>query len=333
MGSAWRIVESANTAAWSLNDIVFRILLKNLTANLNELCHGSLKPKSVAVGICKPAVFLDMPEPAGSMILQSTPATTRVYSVIAGDSFSYLEDAAQKLDPRERKIPTPMPVDDQTVLDAVLEKIRLSFDVFVRDSLKKLESFSIEVKNVPGTSCLQEFLRKNDMIIGLQCHLSYKERDILVVFAVASHDFIWLIERLGDDVVSEAEQFVKGATAPCILLVEDNANIRNVISLFLVREGFVVRESDSGEAAFEILETQKVDLIVLDVMLPTKDGYTICKELKENPKFRSIPVIFCTAKSQKEDVIKALGVGGVDYITKPFTKSTLVEKILAHFPK
>lgn len=333
MAPTWRIVESANTAAWSLNDIVFRILLKNLTANLNDICHGSLKPKSVAVGICKAAVFIDLPEPAGSMILRSSPSTTKVYSVIAGDSFSLIADAAQKLDPRDRKIPELMPVDERTLLDAALEKIRAAFDTFVRETLNKPESFSIEVKNVPGTSCLQEFLRANEMIIGIQCHLAYKDRDVVVVFAVTSHDFIWLMERLGKDVVAEAEQFVKGASAPCILLIEDNTNIRNVISLFLVREGFVVRESDSAEAASEILKTQKVDLIVLDVMLPTKDGYTICKELKADPKFKNIPVIFCTAKGQKEDVIRALGVGGVDYITKPFTKTTLVEKIRAHFPK
>ena len=114
-----------------------------------------------------------------------------------------------------------------------------------------------------------------------------------------------------------------------ILVVDDTvANID--ILLDLLREYDIVVAMD-GTSALEILENdENIDLILLDIMMPSMDGFEVCKKIKKNKKTRDIPVIFLTAKSDDDSIKTAFEVGGVDYITKPFRPIELTSKIKTH---
>ena len=110
-----------------------------------------------------------------------------------------------------------------------------------------------------------------------------------------------------------------------ILIVDDNENNIDVLMEFL--ESYEVLVSLSGEQALELLKSQTVDLVLLDVMMPHMDGYEVCTQLKNNPKTASIPVIFITAKHDPDSIEKAFDVGGSDYISKPFKPKELQARV------
>jgi two-component system, sensor histidine kinase and response regulator len=119
-------------------------------------------------------------------------------------------------------------------------------------------------------------------------------------------------------------------TSPLILIVDDVAQNLQVLNATLSEHGYRVAASKSGEQAFKALERIRPDLILLDIMMPGMDGYTVCQRLKENPGTQNIPVIFLTAKSESEDMIKGFQCGGVDYITKPFQTPELLARVRTH---
>ena len=113
-----------------------------------------------------------------------------------------------------------------------------------------------------------------------------------------------------------------------ILVVDDEETIREVVCRYLEREGFNVREAADGYEALTIVQHEdRIDLIILDVMMPLKDGFTTCRELKADPKTKDVPVIMCTAKASSEDVIRSKEVGASDYIVKPCRKDTVIQKV------
>jgi len=114
-----------------------------------------------------------------------------------------------------------------------------------------------------------------------------------------------------------------------ILVVEDDADIRNLIRLRLEKEGFSVSLAPDGEIATSRAVSEIPDLIVLDLMLPRKDGLTTCKELKANEKTKKIPVLMLTAKSEEVDRILGFELGADDYLTKPFSPRELILRIKA----
>ncbi len=114
-----------------------------------------------------------------------------------------------------------------------------------------------------------------------------------------------------------------------IFCVEDEQNIRELIEYALSSAGFEVAGFENGETFFEALKNTLPSLILLDIMLPDKDGNDILKELKENSKTAGIPVIILTAKSQQLDKIRALDGGADDYVTKPFDVLELISRVNA----
>lgn len=101
-----------------------------------------------------------------------------------------------------------------------------------------------------------------------------------------------------------------------ILLVEDEEGLQDTIKLNLELEGYEVSAVDNGKVALEEFARKRFDLVILDVMLPEVDGFTICQTIRlENTK---VPILFLTAKSSAEDRIFGLKIGGDDYLTKPF---------------
>lgn len=111
-----------------------------------------------------------------------------------------------------------------------------------------------------------------------------------------------------------------------ILIAEDEKDIRNLLELHLSKEGFNAFLASDGKEALYILENNKIDLAVLDIMMPNLDGIGVLKELR---KSSTIPVIFLTAKAQDADKILGLGLGADDYMVKPFSPIELIARIQA----
>lgn len=112
-----------------------------------------------------------------------------------------------------------------------------------------------------------------------------------------------------------------------ILVAEDDAEIRIGIKYLLTGEGFEVAEALDGEKALEILNSEKVDLIISDIMMPNKNGYDLLNEIQKDERFSSIPFLFLTAKTSYDDFRKGMNLGVDDYITKPFKAYELLQAI------
>lgn len=112
-----------------------------------------------------------------------------------------------------------------------------------------------------------------------------------------------------------------------ILLVEDDQNFGAILKDYLTLNDFDVTLAKNGMEGFEKFKKDTYDLCILDVMMPYKDGYTLAKEIRE--KNKDVPIIFLTAKSMKEDVLKGYKVGADDYLNKPFDSEVLLMKIKA----
>ncbi|NQZ58371.1 MAG: response regulator [Lentisphaeraceae bacterium] len=114
-----------------------------------------------------------------------------------------------------------------------------------------------------------------------------------------------------------------------IMIVDDEADIRELICFNLEKEGYRVIQVDNGEAVLELARMQQPDLIVLDVMLPGIDGIDVCYKLKKDDSLKQIPVIMLSAKSDELDQLIGLKIGADDYMTKPFSPKLLTAKINA----
>jgi two-component system phosphate regulon response regulator PhoB len=114
-----------------------------------------------------------------------------------------------------------------------------------------------------------------------------------------------------------------------ILIVEDEENIRELLSYNLQQEGFRVTGVEYGEAALAAVHSHQPDLIVLDLMLPGIDGLTVCQKLKADPATATIPIVMVTARGEEADVVRGLELGADDYITKPFSPRVVVARIRA----
>ncbi|MDB2702367.1 response regulator transcription factor [Flavobacteriaceae bacterium] len=110
-----------------------------------------------------------------------------------------------------------------------------------------------------------------------------------------------------------------------ILLVEDDPNFGSILKEYLMINGYEVTLAKNGIEGFEKFKKEDFDLCLLDVMMPYKDGFTLAKEIRE--KNESIPLIFLTAKTMKEDVLKGFKIGADDYLAKPFDSEVLLAKI------
>jgi DNA-binding response OmpR family regulator len=110
-----------------------------------------------------------------------------------------------------------------------------------------------------------------------------------------------------------------------VLLAEDEASLGMIVKESLESRDFTVFHAENGEDAFEIYQKEKPDILVLDVMMPKKDGFTLAKEIRLENK--SIPIIFLTAKSQTSDVLEGFNHGGNDYLKKPFSMQELIVRI------
>ena len=117
------------------------------------------------------------------------------------------------------------------------------------------------------------------------------------------------------------------ATQKLILVVEDEADVLDLVKYNLTREGFRVITATCGEHGLKAVAQKRPDLVLLDLMLPGVNGLEVCRQLKKDPKTASIPVIMVTAKGEESDVILGLEVGADDYIQKPFSMKILISRV------
>ncbi|TVR97540.1 MAG: response regulator [Rhodospirillales bacterium] len=115
--------------------------------------------------------------------------------------------------------------------------------------------------------------------------------------------------------------------AKSILVVEDEPNIVLSLQFLMKQAGFEVRVARDGEEALREVEDKAPDLILLDVMIPKRDGYDVCQTIRANPDWREIYIIMLTAKGRDVDRDKGLSLGANDYVTKPFSTRDLTEKV------
>lgn len=111
-----------------------------------------------------------------------------------------------------------------------------------------------------------------------------------------------------------------------ILIIDDEADMRHLVEMYLENSGFCCQLASGGQEALTILENESIDLILLDIMMPGEDGYRVCSKIRTK---HEIPIIFLSAKGEEWDKVKALQLGGDDYIVKPFSPGEMIARIHA----
>ena len=114
-----------------------------------------------------------------------------------------------------------------------------------------------------------------------------------------------------------------------ILIVDDEPNIVLSLEFLMKQAGFQVSTAADGEAGLEAVAAECPDLILLDVMMPRKNGYEVCQAIRENPAWEHIRIIMLTAKGREVEKEKGIALGADDYVTKPFSTQEVVEKVQA----
>ena len=119
------------------------------------------------------------------------------------------------------------------------------------------------------------------------------------------------------------------ARKPHVLVVEDEQDLRELLSHSLTREGFRISAVESGEEAMDVIGDAPPDMVLLDLMLPGINGLEVCRQLKANPMTAPICVVMLTARGEEADIVTGLEMGADDYITKPFSPRILAARLKA----
>lgn len=115
-----------------------------------------------------------------------------------------------------------------------------------------------------------------------------------------------------------------------VLAVDDLQENLKVLGSILVKNGYEISLATNGMQAIELAKNKHPDIILLDIMMPEMDGYQVCAELKKDPTVASIPIIFLTAKTEMDAILKGFEVGAVDYLNKPFNSLELLSRVNVH---
>ncbi len=112
-----------------------------------------------------------------------------------------------------------------------------------------------------------------------------------------------------------------------VLVVDDEPNIVMSLEFLMEQAGFEVRVAADGEAALKAMEEKLPDLVLLDVMMPKRDGYDLCQMIRAKPEWKDVRIIMLTAKGREVEREKGMALGADDYVTKPFSTRELVERV------
>ncbi|MBU3911202.1 MAG: response regulator [Candidatus Omnitrophica bacterium] len=117
-----------------------------------------------------------------------------------------------------------------------------------------------------------------------------------------------------------------------VLIVDDEPELAKIVQVRLAADGYEVIRAENGQEALDKAESEKPELILLDVMMPKMHGLEALRRLKEKPETKDIPVVMLTAKDDKEAVSEASSLGAKDYITKPFNTEALLAAVKKYLP-
>lgn len=123
--------------------------------------------------------------------------------------------------------------------------------------------------------------------------------------------------------------FIKNESTKVVAVVDDEPDILELVSIHLQKSGYQVKQFSDASHFFEFLKKSIPDLVLLDLMLPDADGFEVCKYMRREDKFRTIPVIMLTARGEEMDKVLGLELGADDYITKPFSPRELMARVKA----
>ena len=112
-----------------------------------------------------------------------------------------------------------------------------------------------------------------------------------------------------------------------VLIVDDEANIVAALDYLLRRSGYEVSVAATGEEALRQVEAFSPDLVLLDVMMPQKSGYEVCRRIRERPEWAAVKIVMLSAKGREAEVSKGIALGADLYVTKPFSNAELVARI------
>lgn len=111
-----------------------------------------------------------------------------------------------------------------------------------------------------------------------------------------------------------------------VLIIDDEEDMRNLIQMYLENSGFQCYRAASGKEGYEMIQHEQIDIVILDIMMPDEDGFQVCEKIRNK---YPLPIIFLSAKGEEWDKVKALQLGGDDYIVKPFSPGELIARINA----
>ncbi|MDQ1265079.1 MAG: hypothetical protein QG635_229 [Bacteroidota bacterium] len=123
---------------------------------------------------------------------------------------------------------------------------------------------------------------------------------------------------------------MENGAKPLILIVDDVPKNLQLLGTVLYQQNYEIAMADNGSSALAVLEENRPDLILLDIMMPEMDGFEVCEIIKNKPDCENIPIIFLTAKTDIENIVRGFELGAVDYITKPFNSNELLARVKTH---
>lgn len=113
-------------------------------------------------------------------------------------------------------------------------------------------------------------------------------------------------------------------------MVDDNPENLRLLGAILEQQGYSTAFAINGDEALHFIENELPDLILLDIMMPGDDGYTVCRKFRQMQATKMVPIIFLTARTETDDIVKGFTAGGVDYVTKPFNQAELLARVKTH---
>lgn len=114
---------------------------------------------------------------------------------------------------------------------------------------------------------------------------------------------------------------------PLVLIVDDDENLLTISEVRLKASGYQIEKANNGLIALETVKRRRPDLIILDVMMPIMDGFSVCKQLKSDDDFKDIPIIFLSARDEESDIKFGYSLGAEAYLTKPYDGNELLENV------
>ena len=140
---------------------------------------------------------------------------------------------------------------------------------------------------------------------------------------------IWFLKTEGKNIQNEApdSRAVECNDKIKVLVADDDKNVLNIVRYSIDSDQFEIFEATNGKETLGMVFAISPDILILDIMMPEMDGYTVCEELKKNDSTKNLPIIILSAKSSVDDKVKAIGLGIDDYMTKPFDPRELEARI------